>query len=104
MLVIVIHGLYDFFLSSASVDRGSFLSMFTFVLLTRRFVDGIRSLGGNEGPLVQRFCVGLAVVAGASFVYAAVRVGPQQAAMAILQGALGLAIVIYVLIQQLRTA
>jgi RsiW-degrading membrane proteinase PrsW (M82 family) len=104
MLVILIHGLYDFFLSSASVDRGSFLSMFTFVLLTRRFVDGIRSLGGSEGPLVQRFCVGLAIVAGASFIYAAVRVGPEQAAMAILQGALGLAIVIYVLIQQLRTA
>jgi RsiW-degrading membrane proteinase PrsW (M82 family) len=104
MLVILIHGMYDFFLSSSSVDRGSFLSMFTFVLLTRRFVDGIRSLGGNEGPLVQRFCVGLAIVAGASFIYAAVRVGPEQAAMAILQGALGLAIVIYVLVQQLRTA
>ncbi len=104
MLVILIHGMYDFFLSSASVDRGSFLSMFTFVLLTRRFVEGIRSLGGNEGPLVQRFCVGLAIVAGASFVYAAVRVGPEQAAVAILQGALGLAIVIYVLIQQLRSA
>jgi RsiW-degrading membrane proteinase PrsW (M82 family) len=104
MLVILIHGMYDFFLSSPSVDRGSFLSMFTFVLLTRRFVDGIRSLGGNEGPLVQRFCVGLAIVAGASFIYASVRVGPEQAAVAILQGALGLAIVIYVLIQQLRTA
>jgi RsiW-degrading membrane proteinase PrsW (M82 family) len=104
MLVILLHGLYDFFLSSASVDRGSFLAMFTFVLLTRRFVDCIRSLGGHEGPLVRRFCVGLAVVAGASFIYAAVIVGPEQAAAAIFQGALGLAIVIYVLIQQLRTA
>jgi RsiW-degrading membrane proteinase PrsW (M82 family) len=101
MLVIVAHGLYDFFLSSASVDRGSFLSMLVFVLLTRRFVDVLRGLPGREGPLLRLFCVGLAVVAGTSFVYASARVGPEHAALALLDGALGVIIVVYVFVREL---
>jgi RsiW-degrading membrane proteinase PrsW (M82 family) len=103
MTVIVAHGLYDFFLSSSSVDGGSVLSMFVFVLLTRRFVEVLRSLPGRERPLLSWFCVGLAVVAGASFIYASAAVGPLQGAMALAQGALGLSIVAAVFVQQLRS-
>jgi len=102
MLVVAVHGLYDFFLSSASVDRGSFLAMLVFVLLTRRFVDVLRGLPGREGPLLRLFCVGLAVVAGASFVYASALVGPGHAAVALLEGALGVVIVAYVFVHELR--
>jgi RsiW-degrading membrane proteinase PrsW (M82 family) len=100
MLVILVHGLYDFFLSSNSVSGGSFLAMFVFVLLTRRFVDVLRELPGREGPLLRWFCIGLSVVAGASFVYACTIVAPQEAIFALLEGVLGLAIVTYVFVQE----
>jgi len=102
MLIVAAHGLYDFFLSSQSVGAGSFLSMFVFVLLTRRFADVLRDLPGRQGPLLQWFCVGLAVVAGASFVYACTLVSPWQAAAALLEGMLGLVIVTYMFVHELR--
>jgi len=100
VLVVVAHGLYDFFLSTGSADS-SFLSMFVFVLLTRRFVDVIRGLPGREGPLARWFLVGLAAVAGTSFVYASALVGPGHAAMALLEGMFGMVIVAYVFAREL---
>jgi hypothetical protein len=70
--------------------------MFAFVLLARRFVDVIRQLPGREGPLLPVFAVGLAIVAGATFIYASMLVGVAQAAAAIAVGALGLGIVAFV--------
>ena len=97
---VVIHGFYDFFLSSASIDRSSFMSMFVFVILTRRFVGVLRRLPGREEPLARWFCVGLAVVAGASFIYASVLVGPRLAATSLFEGMLGVAIVAYMFIYE----
>lgn len=102
MTVVAAHGLYDFFLSSGSVAGGSFLSMVVFVLLARRFVGALRDLPGREKPLLRSFCVGLAIVAGATFVYASALVGPVPAALALAEGALGLAIVALVFVQELR--
>jgi hypothetical protein len=75
--------------------------MVTFVFLARRFGDVIRSLPGQEGPLLRVFSVGLAVVAGGTFVYASSLVGPSHAAGALAGGALGVAIVIYIFGQEL---
>ena len=102
-LVIAAHGLYDFFLSSGAVGGGSFLSMFVFILLTRRFVDVLRGLPGREGPLLRWFLVGLTAVVGASFVYASALVGPQHAAGALLEGSLGIGIVAFVFVRELGT-
>jgi RsiW-degrading membrane proteinase PrsW (M82 family) len=102
MTVVVAHGLYDFFLSSGSVSGGSFFSMVVFIFLARRFVGALRDLPGREKPLLRSFCVGLAVVAGATFIYASALVGPASAAMALTGGALGLALVAMVFLQELR--
>jgi protease PrsW len=95
-LVVITHGVYDFFLSSSSLHDASFVSMLTFVLLARRFVNILRQLPGREGPLVPVFLVGLAVVAGGTFVYASALVGAPHAAAAIALGALGLIIIAFV--------
>ncbi len=95
-LVVVTHGVYDFFLSSRTVEAASFVSMFVFVLLARRFADVIRELPGREGPLLRYFVVGLALVTGGSFVYAASIVGVGHASTAIVGGMLGVAIMAYV--------
>ncbi len=98
---VIVHGVYDFFLSSSIVDRGSFLSMFVFVILTRRFVGVLRRLPGREGNLVRSFCIGLAVVAGSSFVYACTLVGPARAGIALVEGMIGVAIVTYMFVHEL---
>ena len=103
MLVVGAHGLYDFFLSSGSVESGSFLAMFVFVLLTRRFVNVLRELPGKEAPLLRSFIVGLALVAGSTFVYACTIVSPLQAAVALLEGGLGLVIVAYMFVQEFKS-
>jgi RsiW-degrading membrane proteinase PrsW (M82 family) len=95
-LVVVTHGVYDFFLSSRTVETASFVSMFVFVLLARRFADVIRELPGREGPLMRYFVVGLALVTGGSFVYATSLVGVGHAATAIVGGMLGVAIMAYI--------
>jgi RsiW-degrading membrane proteinase PrsW (M82 family) len=95
-LVVITHGVYDFFLSTPSLHDASFVSMLTFVLLARRFVNVLRELPGREGPLVPVFLVGLAVVTGGTFVYASSHVGAQHAAAAIALGALGLIIIAFV--------
>jgi protease PrsW len=95
-LVVVTHGVYDFFLSSHAVEMASFVSMFVFVLLARRFADVIRELPGREGPLLRYFVVGLALVTGGTFVYATSIVGVGHAATAIVGGMLGVAIMAYV--------
>lgn len=95
-LVVVTHGVYDFFLTSHTVEMASFVSMFVFVLLARRFADVIRELPGREGPLLRYFVVGLALVTGGSFVYAASIVGVAHAATAIVGGMLGVAIMAYI--------
>lgn len=103
MTVIAAHGLYDFFLSSTAITgAGSFLSMLVFVFLARRFVGALRDLPGREKPLLRSFCVGLAIVAGSTFVYASALVGPGAAAVALAGGALGLALVTMVFLQELR--
>ncbi len=102
MTVVAAHGLYDFFLSSGAVGGGSFLSMVVFVFLTRRFVAALRDLPGREKPLLRWFCVGLAIVAGATFVYASALVGPGPAFGALVEGGIGLAIVMFVFVQELR--
>jgi hypothetical protein len=103
MTVIAAHGLYDFFLSSAAIASGGpFLSMIVFIFLARRFVGALRDLPGREKPLLRSFCVGLAIVAGATFIYASALVGPAAAAVALAGGALGLALVTMVFMQELR--
>jgi RsiW-degrading membrane proteinase PrsW (M82 family) len=103
MLVVVAHGMYDFFLSNGSVGGYGFLSMFVFVLLTRSFVDILRGLPGRQGSLVDWFGLGLAVVTGATFVYACTLADATRAFVALLQGAVGVGIVAYMFFRELGT-
>ncbi len=102
-LVVITHGMWDFLATDGAVfgDLGGYLSMITFVFLARRFGDVIRDLPGREGPLLRVFSVGLAIVAGGTYVYAASLVGPAHAAAAVASGALGLVVTIYVFAQEL---
>ena len=101
MLVVVAHGLYDFFLS---VGSGGGSSCRCSCSCSSRGASGrrlTRTPRGREGPLLRWFLVGLAVVAGASFVYASALAGPAHAATALFEGLLGIAIMAYVFVYEL---
>ncbi len=103
LTVVGLHGAYDLFLSMPG--GASFLGMIVFLVLARRFTAEVHEVRGRAGrgpSLLEVFAIGSAVLAGASFVYAAGVVGPRLAAMALLQGILGLAIIAYFFIQELR--
>jgi RsiW-degrading membrane proteinase PrsW (M82 family) len=105
LLVVAMHGFYDFFISHPELG-GGFLSMTVFFLLAYRFLGAVDSARGRREPgesLLRVFAVGTATVCGASFVWASILTGPGAAAMALAQGLLGSAIMLYVFAQRFRT-
>jgi hypothetical protein len=102
-LVILMHGAYDFFLSMS--DAGGYIAMAVFVLLVRMFlraVDTVRGRPEPNAPLIRRFVQAVAVVVAASFVYAAALVGPKIAALRLAHGALGVALIFYIFVREVR--
>ncbi len=103
LTVMVMHGAYDYFI--VSPDGLSYFAMGVFVLLARQFMVAVHEVRGRVGrglPLLHVFVLGMALVVGSSFVYAASRVGPGAAAAVLMEGMLGLFIVLYFFVQELR--
>jgi RsiW-degrading membrane proteinase PrsW (M82 family) len=106
ILVAAMHGVYDFCLSSRAYGDLSFFAMIVFVLLTRQFLTSVSWARAKEraadARLLETFALGMSVVVGASFVYASALVGPGAAAKALGQGLLGLGIILFVFVRELR--
>jgi RsiW-degrading membrane proteinase PrsW (M82 family) len=103
LTVVAIHGGYDFFLSAPG--GLSYLSMVVFFILTQKFTtqaDAVRGRVGRGPSLLDVFVIGMVTIAGTSFVYASAMVGPRLAAATILQGMVGLAIIAFFFVQELR--
>ncbi|MGO9708870.1 MAG: PrsW family glutamic-type intramembrane protease [Polyangiaceae bacterium] len=104
--VAAMHGIYDFCLSERALGNLSWFSMGVFLLLTRQFlglVSVARTKERTAHPRVlETFAVGMAIVVGTSFVYASALVGPGPAAAALAEGLLGLAIIVFIFVQELR--
>lgn len=104
LTVVALHGVYDFFLAGPLAASLSYFAMTVLVLLGQRFiliVHDARLRVGRSKPLLPVFAIGIAVVTGASFVYASVLVGPAAAAEAMYLGLLGVAILVIVFVRQL---
>jgi RsiW-degrading membrane proteinase PrsW (M82 family) len=94
-LMVVLHGVYNLFLSTPSLTELSFLSMTTFVVLSSRFLRTAPRGRGRSGiPLEQVVVLSLVILTGASFVYGAAVVGPAAAAAALAQGLVGVAVIL----------
>jgi hypothetical protein len=102
--VSAMHGAYDYFLSSRDL---SWLAMVVFFLLARQFLALVSVARVKERAayphLLETFGIGMALVIGASFVYASALVGPAAAAGSLAEGLLGLGIVIISFVRVLRT-
>lgn len=104
LLLCTIHGAYDFFLTAHVVENLSYFAMAVFVVLTRNFlvaVDHARVRAGRGLPLLPVFAVGMAAVMAASFAYAVAAVGYGLALMSMLEGAVGVGILVYVFFHEL---
>jgi hypothetical protein len=103
--VILLHGAYDFFLTSHAFGSLSLVAMLVFFVLTRKFINVLsaaRKRAGRGMPPFELFALGLGVVSGASFVFSCAMVGPAAAATAMLGGLLGVAIVLFMFASELR--
>lgn len=104
LIVMGLHGAYDFCIEHPEIG-GGYLSMGVFFVLTGQFLAAVDFARGRSEPgygLLRTFVMGIAVVCGATFVWASIVAGPGIAAHALVQGFLGNAIITYVFVRQLR--
>lgn len=104
-LVVVLHGAYDWFLSTPLLGELSFLAMTTFVVSSQQFLRAApvgRSRGGM--PLVRVVLLALVILAGASFVYGSAVAGPAAAAISLGQGLLGVVVILVMFHRELGPA
>jgi RsiW-degrading membrane proteinase PrsW (M82 family) len=104
LLVIGLHGAYDFLLSHEEFG-GSFMAMAVFVFLTRLFLTAVararRRVDRGPSPL-QAFVLAASAVTGVSAAYAMLAVGPLNAALAMAEGLLGEVIIFAMFVRTLR--
>jgi RsiW-degrading membrane proteinase PrsW (M82 family) len=104
VMVVAMHGAYDFLLSHEEYG-GAYFAMAVFFFLVRMFlsaVDHARRKADRGVTLTQTFVIALGVVTGTSAVYAVTAVGPIQGALVMTEGLLGVAILIYAFVRTLR--
>lgn len=105
LLVVGLHGAYDFLLSHHEIG-GAYLAMGVFVILMRRFLDTVdaarRRVDRGATPL-QAFVLALAVVTGASLAHAVDAVGVRHGLAVMAEGVLGEGVMVIVFAQVLST-
>lgn len=105
LLVVGLHGIYDFLLSHPEFG-GTYLAMTAFVFLTKIFLEAVESARTRAdrgiSPL-HTFVFAVALVTGVSLAYATLAVGPKMALTIMGGGLLGEAIIVYVFVRTLRT-
>jgi hypothetical protein len=104
LMVIGLHGAYDFLLSHEEFG-GSFMAMAVFVFLTRLFLGAVdrarKRVDRGLSPL-HAFVLAAAVVTGVSAAYATLAVGPLNAIFVMAEGLLGEAIIFAMFVGTLR--
>lgn len=104
LAVIILHGLYDFFITHPKIG-GGYLSMLCFFILANQFLVAVESARGRSKKndrLFATFVFGIALVLATSFVWASLLIGPGKAALALSGGLLGDAILIFVFARRFR--
>ena len=99
----LIHGAYDFFLTTNDILLSSIISMVLLIIIARQFLRQllIASSKEEERGALYLLIASMALVTGASYIYATTLFGPWTALRAIAVGILGVAIVIYMFVREL---
>lgn len=102
-MVVLLHGGYDFLLSSPQLGELSFLSMTLFVLIAQRFLREFTNLSTalEQERVLRLFVVAISLITGASYIYATTLVGPLLGFAYVATGLLGVAIFVYMFVREL---
>ncbi|MBI2213567.1 MAG: PrsW family intramembrane metalloprotease [Acidobacteria bacterium] len=102
-MVVLLHGGYDFLLSSPQFGDLSFLAMTLFVLIAQRFLRELTGLSTSQQQerVLRLFIVAITLIAGASYVYATTLVGPLLGFAYVATGLLGVLIFAYMFVREL---
>jgi protease PrsW len=105
-LAVFIHGIYDFFLSSADLPGFSIFSMALFIIIARQFLRQllVASSRQEEQGALRLLVASLTLLTGVSYIYATTLVGPLSAISLISIGLIGNTIVIYMFVRELGPA
>lgn len=102
-LVVLLHGGYNFLLSSPQMGDLSFLAMTLFVLIAQRFLREFTSLSTavEQERVLRIFIASITLISGASYVYATTLVGPLAGFAMVAMGLLGVVIFAYMFVREL---
>lgn len=103
-LAVVLHGAYDFFLSTDVLGPSSPLfAIIVFIVVAHRFLRELTTVVAQEdrAAVLRVFVLCLTILAGISYVYAASWVGPLTAIGLIAEGLLGVAVLIIMFFYEL---
>lgn len=105
-MAVIIHGAYDFFLTTHEVPLSSIISMALFFIIARQFLRQltIASSREEEQGVLYLLIASLALITGVAYIYATTLVGPWYAVRLMSVGALGVAIVIWMFVRELSPA
>ncbi len=104
-LVVLLHGAYDFFLSSSGFSSIPFIAMGVLFIISRIFLREMMSSRASENEGVLRlFVISLAILSGVSYVYATTLVGPLAGLRLVAGGLLGVAILVVMFVRELSAA
>lgn len=105
LLVVVLHGAYDFLIVHHELG-GAYLAMTVFVILAKTFLDAVdaarRRADRGLTPL-HAFILAVGIVTGVSLAHAYSAVGAKYALLVLGSGLLGEGIIVYVFVRTLRT-
>jgi protease PrsW len=102
-MAVIIHGAYDFFLTTDDVPLSSIISMALFIVMARQFLRQltIASSREEEQGVLYLLIASLSLITGVAYVYATTLVGPWYAMGLMSVGALGVAIVLWMFVREL---
>jgi protease PrsW len=103
-LAVLIHGAYDFLLTSVHIGELSILAMTLFIIVAQFYLREQLATFPEEKKegLMQTFVLSLLLLTGLSFVYAAALVGIGQALPLMVMGVAGVAIITVMFIREMR--
>jgi protease PrsW len=105
LLVVGLHGLYDFLIFHGELG-GAYFAMGVFVVLTRMFLEAVdvarRRADRGITPL-HAFIMAVGLVTGVTFAHAYASVGWRIGLLLVGSGLLGMAIIVYIFVRTLRT-
>jgi RsiW-degrading membrane proteinase PrsW (M82 family) len=104
-VMIMVHGLYDFFLGTPIFDGAEYLSMAAFIVLAHYFFARVDEARGRPEPdmlLVRRFAQALGIVSASALVAASVEMGASAAFAELVLSFVSVLIIVIMFVRQTK--